>query len=133
MGNDEKSLSSQQEAVIVSLLAGKTQKDAAEAAGVSAETVSRWMHSDALFVATLNARRQELWDMNSAALRDLAKEATAVLKDLLDSPDDRVRLRSVLAILKTQGLDVGDRPCGSTSPGHIEADWRHQAMIDAMF
>ncbi len=50
-------LTPQQEVVVLQLMGGATQRDAAERGGVTPETVSRWLHQDAQFVAELNRRR----------------------------------------------------------------------------
>lgn len=67
----DQTLTGQQETVIAALIDGKTQKEAAELAGVTPETVSRWKASDPLFLATLNLRRQELWDAHAQRLTAL--------------------------------------------------------------
>jgi len=135
VGDDGKGLmTGQQEKVLSLMLAGETQKAAAESAGVAPETVSRWMSGDAVFVATLNQRRQDLWDANSAGLRDLAQEAIGVLADVMRHGEtDALRLRAAVAVLKSQGLDVGERPTGKTNPERIKGDWAHETMIDAMW
>jgi len=119
--DQEKSITPQQEAVILELIAGKTQKEAAHAAGVAPETVSRWMKNDYVFIAELNARRKDVWRAHRDALRGLASEAVAAMGDLLKSKDERVRLQAASAILRTvRELS----PEGHTDPDRIEYDKR---------
>ena len=132
VADDEKALTGQQEQVIALLLAGKKQRDAAESAGVAEETVSRWMHGDALFVATLNARRQDLWQATAERLLGLGGKAAATLEGLLDSESESTRLQAAKAVLKAQGLDAGGRPVAETDPQRIEREWSRAAMMDAL-
>ena len=69
-------LTGAQERVIAEMLAGKTQKQAATEAGVRPETVSRWLARDALFVATLNTARMDMWDGRIERLRGLTRPST---------------------------------------------------------
>src|SRR5579884_1829578 len=43
------------------LVCGATDGEAAEAVGVSRQTVNTWRHHDPAFVAELNSRRLEIW------------------------------------------------------------------------
>ena len=115
-------LSIAQESVILALLEGKSQKEAAESAGVSAEQVSRWKASDPLFVAELNRQRAELWELNRAELLTLAKEARQVVKEVLNSESDSVRLRAALAVLDR----VGNYPGGATTAREVVQEWKSE-------
>lgn len=98
-------LSPQQEQVIITLLSGSTQKEAAAAVGVAEETVSRWCNSDPEFIATLNLRRRELWESAADRLRSLTTLAIDSLTDILEnSTDDSVKLRAALGVLKAGAL-----------------------------
>jgi len=98
-------LSPQREQVIIALLSGSTQKDAAAAAGVAEETVSRWCNGDPLFIATLNLRRRELWESAADRLRSLTALAIDSLADVLENAtDDSVKLRAALGVLKAGAL-----------------------------
>ena len=105
-----------QEAVIDALLAGKTQADAAALAGVAAETVSRWKRQDALFVATWQNRRRQVWDAHAQRLRNLAGRALDVVEQGLDAGD----LRAAALVLKS--VDLGDlaAPEAETTPEAIK-------------
>ena len=123
--DQEKSITPQQEAVILALLMGKTQKEAAEDAGVAPETVNRWLKRDPVFVATMNARRQELWEAHREMLRALVGEAVAVMGNLLKSENERVRLQAATAILRTAS-DL--TPEGETSPEVVERQWEMEKL-----
>lgn len=127
--DQEKSITPQQEAVILALLEGKTQKEAAEAAGVAPETVSRWMKRDAVFVATLNARRKDLWNAHREKLRAQVREAVTVMGDLLKSENERVRLQAATAILRTAS-DLA--PGGETEPEKVRKAWEEAELWDAI-
>ena len=131
--NQEKSITTQQEAVILALLAGSTQKEAAEAAGVAPETVSRWVNNDAVFIAEMNSRRQDLWRAHRDALRGLVAQAVEVVGDLLESPSERVRLQSATAILRT-ARDI--TPSGPTTPeevAYLREEAEYQRKQDSAF
>jgi len=119
--DQEKSITPQQEIAILELIAGKTQKEAAASAGVAPETVCRWMKRDAVFIAELNARRQDLWRAQRDALRGLVAQAVQVMGDLLKSKDERVRLQAASAILRT-AREIA--PKGQTDPEMIEHEQR---------
>ena len=117
-------LSGQQDQVIGLLLAGKTQREAATEAGCAEETVSRWANRDPLFMATLNARRRELWQGNVDRLRALTSEAIDVVRDVLrtvrNPPDDGLRLRAALAVLKAGAMDQTEPPAEeATDPDRV--------------
>jgi len=117
-------LSAQQDQVIVLLLSGKTQREAAQDVGVAEETISRWMNNDAEFVATLNARRHELWQANAEKLRALAAQAIDTLGALLDSGDEALRLKAATAVL--QELRNTQPAIGPTDPESVEVEWRRE-------
>lgn len=112
-------LTGPQEAAILLLLAGKSQKQAAQEAGVAEETVSRWLNGDPIFVAELNRRKRELWEANRDRLRALHSKAVDVIEELLEAEDGATRLRAAVAILKNQAL-----PSGPTDPEMVELVWQ---------
>ena len=115
-----------QEQVITLLLAGKTQKDAATEVGVAEETVSRWMKGNADFVATLNARRRELWGANAQRLRSLAGKAIKTLEGLLESENEAMQLRAASEILKAVSLASVEPPSSQTHPDDIKLSWHSE-------
>lgn len=126
-------LSSQQEAVLLHLLSGKNQQEAAAAADCAPETVSRWMNGDALFVAELNRRRREVWEGHAERLRSLAGDALDTIGDVLHGGgDERVRLSAALAVLKSLGLGELQKPGGPTHPEEVRKQWRNEEIFRAL-
>ena len=122
---DEQTLTGKQDHVIGLLLAGQRQKEAAAEADVSEETVSRWINHDPLFVATLNARREELWRSRVERLRGLADKALDVYDDVLSGrltvESTSVALRAAKDVLGAVA-SVG-RPEGQTRADDVEVEW----------
>lgn len=108
-----------QEAVIDALLAGKTQAEAAALAGVAAETVTRWKSKDALFVATWQNRRRQVWDTHAQRLRNLASKALDVVEQGIDAGD----LRAAALVLKSVSLSDLTAPDRETTPEEVKQDW----------
>ena len=74
--------------------------------GVDRSTVWRWRTGDAVFIAELNSRRQELWSAYADRLRGLAPKALQVLENTLECEPDSWRV--ALAVVKAAGLvDLG--------------------------
>jgi hypothetical protein len=98
-------LSTKQERALCALLVGASLVEAAAAADTRRETLSRWLHQDASFVAELARRRHELWAGTRDALRALLPKAVDVVADALASQDPRVRLKAALALIQVAGVD----------------------------
>ena len=122
----------QQSQAITLLLAGKTQVDVALEVGVACETVNRWLHGDAVFVAAYNAARLELWLANSARLRDLSTTAIDTIATILNDPNEAsaIRLRAAVMVLKDLGM--GDKPGGGVTVGEVEIEWHNEQMLSVM-
>lgn len=108
-----------QEAVIDALLAGKSQAEAAALAGVAAETVTRWKKGDALFAATWQNRRRQVWDTHATRLRNLAGKALDVVEAGIDAGD----LRAAALVLKSVSLSDLTAPDPETTPEEVKQDW----------
>jgi transcriptional regulator with XRE-family HTH domain len=113
-----------QDLALAALLAGQTQEAAAEAAGVTRQTVSEWARRDSLFVATLNQRRQDLWAGHADRLRGLVSKAVDVLETGLDSPDERAKLAAAAHVFKMLG---SLKPEGPTDARDVENEWGRDA------
>ncbi len=85
------------------LVVGKTDQEAAEAVGVTRQTINGWRNANPWFQAALNARRQDLWGVTVDQLRALLPRAVAVLAEELDGGNDRVGV--ALSILRLGGVD----------------------------
>ncbi len=119
-----------QEVVIAQLLAGKTQADAAQEAGLRPEQVSRWKSSDPVFIAEFNRRTLELWESNRAELLDLAREARKTLRNLLTSENDSIRLRAAVSILNAQQQPAPGLP---TTAQAVDKEQRRASLLDSLF
>ncbi len=84
---------------IRALLAGATKTEAARQAGVTRQTLYRWL-KDEYIQAALDRERQETGEAFLEELRDLRREAFGAVRDVLrdpgSSPDLRLRAAKVL-------------------------------------
>ena len=117
--NGRAALSLDQEKAVDLLVAGTDTQEAADALGVTRQTVSRWLNHDAEFRAALNARRLEVWGAAADRLRNLLPRAVAVVEGALAvDPDPKLALE----VLKLAGVGAevlrGDAP---TDPEDIRA------------
>jgi hypothetical protein len=102
------SLQPEQELAITELLAGKTDKQAAEAAGVSRETVNRWRNHDPFFQAELNRRQQEIWESHKMRLQSFIRDALGTIsRAVKNNPTIAMKI-----LEKCQGFDVIQPPFG---------------------
>jgi len=111
----------QQQALQV-LLTGATDTEAAEIANVTRETVNRWRHRDANFIAALNEARQDLAQDFHDGLRALLPNAITALRDGLAADNINTRVR-VAATLFRALRDI-DEPTGPTNPEAIRVAWQ---------
>ncbi len=89
------------------LVAGKNDRETAEAVGVARQTVTGWRRHNPFFQAALNARRREVWGSASDRLRQLLPRALDVLEEeLTANPDPKL----ALAVVKLAGLGRPERP-----------------------
>jgi hypothetical protein len=93
-------LSIEQENAIEHLLQGQSDKAAAEAVGVSRQTVWEWRKRDPLFIAELNRQRFEMWQEARERLKSLANRALDVVELQLDSDDPKAALAAAKYILQ---------------------------------
>lgn len=124
-------LTIEQENAIDLLLQGKSDREVAEAVGVSRQTVTEWRNRNALFAAELNRRRQEVWGGQTERLRQLVAQAVSVLEeDLQQKQDLRLRQAAAVHILRAVGLyGVNLAPRGATDPEGVEAGWKHDEFL----
>ena len=111
-----------QQQALQALMTGATDSTAAEAAGVSRETVNRWRRRDANFMAAFNEARQDLAQDFHDGLRALLPDALAALRDGLTADNINTRVR-VAATLFRALPDVG-KPTGPTNPETIRVAWQ---------
>ena len=135
--DETRQLSVKQRNAIDLLIQGKSDREAAEAVGVSRQTVNDWRNRNAEFVAELNRRRQDVWGSQAERLRQLVSLAVDVLEaDLSDdsSFDTAKRRRQAAAVhvLRAAGL-YGQKlePGGPTNALDVEAGWARMKAWDA--
>lgn len=115
-----------QELAISRLVSGGTDSEAAEAAGVTRQTVNAWKNSCAAFQAELFARRQSVWQAQEDRLRWLLSVALDVLEDELEAKAETLearkrRLQVAVHVLRASGLyGVPLAPIGTASAEEIE-------------
>ena len=97
----ESGVTDQQQAAITLLLSGQSQVATATELGVDVGTVNRWANHDPHFIATLNQRRQDLYNSQIERLRNLVEKAISVLESGLDSDDERVAISAARSVLKS--------------------------------
>ena len=125
-------LNVKQENAIDLLLQGQSDREVAEAVGVSRQTVTEWRNGNAVFAAELNRRRQEVWGGQEERLRGLVAKAVDVLEEQLEGVmvPARVRVSAAVHILRAVGLYGTElRPGGSTDPETLEALWRSDRLL----
>lgn len=95
------------------LLAGRTQREVANVLDIAEETISRWKHSDPVFIAAYNEGCRALYDASLVELLDLRRDAIKALKDTVNDEQKRPgyadrRLKAAIAILKMPAPAIGD-------------------------
>lgn len=108
-------LSQEQENAIEFLLQGQSDRAVAEAVGVTRQTIWGWRHNDILFIATLNQRRQYIWNESKERLKNLAGQALDTIERSLKSGDPKIELAAAQCILKRVLGDVS-LGIGPTTP-----------------
>jgi transposase len=101
------------------LAAGLSPAHAAKRAGVSRATVYRRL-ADPAFRQRVEEARAELWKRAAAVLSKSAVEGAVVLRRLLRSADEKVKLQAAKIVLE-QGVRVRD---------HVELAQRLAALED---
>ena len=125
------SLKPKQQRALTALLAGATDAEAAEDAGVRCETVNRWRHADPDFIAEYNQRRAEMWRLGRDGLRSLISRAVRVLDTALDSDNEKMRLQAAALLFRTVGIGADAMAPASayfapTDPGALRRRWAQQ-------
>lgn len=125
-----------QELALDSLITGATDAQAAEAAGVTRQTVNGWRNHNAAFMAALNDKRQAIWTGHADRVRGLVGRALDVLaEDLADAAPEARKTRQAAAVhvLRAAGLYGGQTaPEGPTDPADIRREQRDKAMLDLL-
>ena len=112
------------------LVSGASITDAAMAAGVRRETVSRWIHENPVFKAELNRRREEARIERRVSLGTLIADIEAAVRRALNNPETPpvVTLQAGLSVLpKLYALMNGQ------SIGPLDAEKIIQQDADPLF
>lgn len=116
-------LSIEQQNAIELLLTGKSDRETAEACGVTRQTVSEWRNNNPRFVAELNRRRALLWENDIDRLRGLVREAITILESDLHGDDVKARRVAAIHLLRAVGIYGGDwEPKGKTSVNSLSLE-----------
>jgi hypothetical protein len=109
-------LSPAQSIAVAALVSGSTVSGAAEKAGVTRETVSRWVHRDPHFIAELQNTRAEIAAQTRCALESLGKRSVEVLRDAIQKPVVYAnKLKAACAVLKMLGVDRAETVATTTA------------------
>lgn len=119
-------LSPAQETALAALLAGKQHQTAAQAAGVRAGQISRWLR-DATFLAAYNHQRALLWEARQQRLQRLADQALDVLDSCMQDSANTQRAALALQVLKV--VAVLPAPAGPQTPADVENEQRSQERM----
>ena len=100
----------------IDLLAlGKTDQEAADAVGVTRQTVNKWRNHVTRFEVALNLKRQELWAGHADTLRAMVSRALEVLAEDMGADDLRLRQTAAVQILRSAGMYGLSAPQGETN------------------
>ena len=117
-------LTAQQELAVDLLATGKTITEAANALGVTRQTVSEWRNQNPVFEAALNERREELWSGMIDRLRALLPKTLSVLEQAIDRGD----IRATIAVLRAAGLHGLSAPAGPITVEDAKSQLREREV-----
>ncbi len=109
-------LSPKQLAVIELLAFGHGDELAAQEVGVHRVTVARWRLYNPAFEAALRDRLRDVWESAVHRLRSLVPRALDTLHQVLETGDDRARVRAAVEIIRLAGLGRVEPPATVDSP-----------------
>ncbi len=127
-GHFERDLSVAKANAIDLLVTGATDQEAADAVGVTRQTVNGWRNHDPAFIAALNARRHDVWGSAADRLRALLPTALDTLETALTEKRD---WRAAVAVIELAGLDRHGDGTPNLGPGTI-GPTDAQAVVDAL-
>jgi transcriptional regulator with XRE-family HTH domain len=109
-------LSVEQLNAIELLITGASDQAVADQVGVSRQTITDWRNNNDEFAAQLERKRQALWVSHEDDLRSLITKAVEILRDAMQSKDERVRIGAAVHVLRAVGLYSSSlKPMGDTS------------------
>jgi hypothetical protein len=80
------------------LILGRSDREVAEAVGVTRETVWQWRNVHPVFITELNRRRKELWLESHERIRALVGKAVEVLEQAVQRGDVRAAVEVLKAV-----------------------------------
>lgn len=98
MNETERKLTDKQLAAIPKIIEGKTITDGVKRAGISKVTIYEWL-KEPEFKAELQRQRADIIDCALFELKASAGEASKVLRNLLDSENEHIRLKAATTII----------------------------------
>jgi hypothetical protein len=119
-GKTRHALSIEQLNAVDLLVTGKSDREVAEAVGVSRQTVCGWRLYDPYFQAELNKRRKEVWGASLDKLRSLLPKALEVVERELEGGNNS--LSAALKVLQMVNIAGLTRDVGSADPEEIIDD-----------
>src|SRR4051794_18438474 len=107
-GHGEK-MTRKQEQAIAALLTQPTVEKAAEAAGVSANSLKNWL-KDQQFIAAYRAARRQIVERAVGQLQAATRRAVATLRKNLKAPRESDQIRAAALILEhsARGVELWD-------------------------
>ena len=96
----KRTLTGNQQAALLELLAGHTITEAAQRTGIARQTISGWVNQDDIFAAELANRRLAIRNSLTRRLEGHALRAVDRLGELLDSANEAVALKAASALLE---------------------------------
>lgn len=100
-GHPAEILSDKQNLAIMAIISGKTDEDAAEAAGVTRQTVNGWRNSDPAFRTALKNARAVIWQKYQRTLQEALTAAIDTINDSVKAGD----VKTAMWILDKIGID----------------------------
>jgi hypothetical protein len=97
-------LSIEQLNAIELLITGASDQAVADQVGVSRQTITDWRNNNDEFAASLERRRKSLWASHEDNLRSLITRAIEILRDGMQSDDERVKQAAAVHVLRCVGI-----------------------------
>ena len=101
---ENKALNDDQVRAIPLIVEGKTDAQVGEVLGKRRETINRWRNQDKHFIKELKEAREAYLDTQITALSAATPKVIAVLQDLLNSEDEKIRMQAATHLLKATAL-----------------------------
>lgn len=122
-------LSVEQLNAIELLITGASDQAVADQVGISRQTVWDWRNNNDEFAATLERKRKALWASHEDNLRSLITGAIDILRQGMQSDDERVRIGAAVHVLRCCGIygnsiePVGDDTAQAIASRRALVNW----------